>query len=297
MRPLARVSVSLFCLIAISCSMARDIDVQGHRGARARRPENTLAAFDYALKVGVDTIELDLNVTRDGEVVVLHEQFIPTNLCLGPDGQELPPDVPVYSLNLEKIKTFDCGSRKNPDFPDQVVVPGERIPTLDEVFAYVEQSNLPRAKTVRFNIETKIRPDRPDLSPNPEEFVRKVLDIVRKHGMTERTTLQSFDPRTLIVAGKMEPGLRLSFLFAAHGLSPIDVKQFGTTFVSPNVGWITEEKVNLLHAANVGVLPWTANTRPDWERLILMGVDGIITDDPEGLLEFLHERGLRLEQK
>lgn len=168
-------------IVLVSGGLTKGIEVEGHRGARARRPENTLAAFAYALKVGVNTLEMDVGVSKDGEVVVTHESMIPSQLCLGPDGKPAPEGLAIHSLDLVTIKTFDCGSVRHPDYPDQMPVPGEKIPTLREVFELVQNSPHAVAKKVRFNIETKIRPDQPDLAPSPEEFVQAVLKVLREY--------------------------------------------------------------------------------------------------------------------
>lgn len=284
----------VMAIVFISGGLMKGIEVEGHRGARARRPENTLAAFDYALEAGVNTLEMDVNISKDGEAVVIHEAIIPSELCLGPDGQPAPEGLAIHSLDLATIKTFDCGSVKDPNYPDQIPVPGEKIPTLREVFELVKNSSYPIAKKVRFNIETKIRPDQPDLAPSPEEFVSAVLKVVEEYSMVDRTVLQSFDPRTLLAAKEQEPKLALSILLL-HDFPDLvmEAKKLGVNIVSPNKDWITQEKVKMIHAAKMKVIPWTANAPEDWDRLISMGVDGIITDDPERLIQYLQERGLR----
>ena len=134
------------------------IDVHGHRGTRGTRPENTLASFREALRVGVDVLEMDMNVTKDGVVVISHEKSIGPDICLGPGGEKITQPVPIISLTLEELKKYDCGTIRNAKFPDQIPSPGEKIPTLAEVFELVKNSTEPAAAKVRFNIETKIVP-------------------------------------------------------------------------------------------------------------------------------------------
>ncbi len=269
------------------------IEVQGHRGARAVRPENTLAAFDYALEVGVDTLELDLAVTKDRHVVVAHDPHLTAERCLGPDAKRLGAPIAIASLTLEQLKTYDCGSLKNPRFPRQSLAPAQ-IPTLDEVFTHVKKSKHPAAKTVQFNIETKIFPAHPDLTPTPERFAELVVKIVRRHKLVARTIVQSFDHRTLVAVKKLESKLRIAML-QPDGLPPLVpiARALGAEIVSPHHEWIRKQDVDQLHRIGVRVVPWTANDEAAWARLLELGVDGIITDDPAALIAYLKAKGLR----
>src|SRR5260370_34231542 len=139
----------VFSSAAIASTMLSGADkkrilVHGHRGARARRPENTLPAFRYAIEQGVDVLELDVAVTKDGVAVISHDPLLNATICSGPK-----PGIPIHTLTREELNGDDCGAKKNPLFPDQVPVPGTRIPTLNEVF------DLGRGNSVQFNVETK----------------------------------------------------------------------------------------------------------------------------------------------
>lgn len=267
------------------------IDVQGHRGARAILPENTLPAFKYALELGVDTIELDMGVSKDGIVVVSHDQRINTKLCQHQDGRAIKKPGLIHQLTLEQLKSYDCGSKKNSRFPKQTPVPGTQIPTLAEVFELVINSNLAQAKKVRFNIETKSDPDKPGAQPAPDEYARLVLNVVQKYQMQHRVTIQSFDHRTLSAVRKQAPKIELAALFAERQKDWVAAaKQANAEVVSPNHQNIHLRDVAELQAAGFKVIPWTANKKKHWAALVKMGVDGIITDDPEPLLEFLGRR-------
>ena len=143
-------------------------DIEAHRGGRALRPENTLQSFANALSMGVDTLELDMGVTKDGVVVVSHERGLNPDLARGPDGRYLPPPgIPYVKLTLTEVKQYDVGqirpgSAYAARFPDQLAIPGTRIPTLAEVFALVRKSG---DRHVRLNIETKIDPNHPTNRP------------------------------------------------------------------------------------------------------------------------------------
>ena len=270
------------------------VEVQGHRGARHLLPGNTLAGFRYALEVGVDTIELDLALTKDNRFVVIHDLYINGELCLAPGRVRLAEEVAVRDLTLAELKEYDCGALPATDFPLQQSVPGEAIPTLSEVFELLAASKSPAAGAVQLNIELKGVPARTALMPPPEESARMLLEVVKKRGMLDRVIIQSFDHRNLVELKKLEPGLKISALI---GKSLPDLaalaKNLGAEVVSPNWEWITEADVEALHKSGVRVIPWTANTPESWDYLLGIGADGIITDDPKTLIEYLKAKGLR----
>lgn len=289
MSAIKTVAVVLFLLPAASGAAA--IEVHGHRGARARVAENTLPAFEEALRIGVDVLEFDLGVTKDGVVVVSHDQSLGPVACLAPGGKSIEKPVPIRSLTLEEVRAYDCGSVPNPRFPRQRRVPGTKVPTLEEVFSLVERSTHPAARRVGFNIETKIVPGLPDMSPAPEEFSRLVVEVVRRHGFSERTIVQSFDYRTLLAVKAADPRIRTSMLTSDNLMDMVGVARGAKAdILSPYYPWITRETVDALHRAGVRVAPWTVNEPEAWEALLGYGVDAIITDDPEALIAYLKTR-------
>ena len=277
-----------------SSTPPRTIEVQGHRGARALRPENTLPGFAYALDGGVDVLELDLVVTKDDELVVMHDLELNPILCTGPDGAPAPVGFKVRQHPRRMLRAFDCGRRRNPRFPRQRPVPQTHIPTLDEVFELVARSKAPAAAKVRFNIEAKRLPGRTDLAPSPTRFAALIVKAIEARGLVERCILQSFDHRVLVAAKRLAPRLRTSALIGETRPDLVAVaRAAGAELVSPNHEWITAEDVSALHAAGIGVVPWTANSETAWARLVELGVDGVITDDPAALIAYLRRRGLR----
>ncbi len=280
-----------FVFMISSLGYAKLLEVQGHRGARWVRPENTLPAFEYAIQVGVDTLELDMLITKDGQVVVHHDPVLNPDICLDPQGKKISDKISIRSLTLKELKSYDCGSLVNPRFPQQVIQPKTSIHTLNEVFEFVEKSKLPAAKRVLFNIETKSDEGHPEYSPSPEEFVKLVLAIVKKHKLMDRVTLESFDYRTLKVARKLEPKLPLSLLIEYRpkeaGALVNLMKENQAQILSPNYEWLTAQDVMDIHKIGGRVIPWTPNTKKDWQSLIEKGVDGLITDNPKELLEVL----------
>jgi glycerophosphoryl diester phosphodiesterase len=268
--------------------------VHGHRGCRAVMPENTLAAFDEALRLGVDVIETDMQVTKDDVLVISHDQSVSPEICLGPDGRRLAGPVAIRSLTSAELRRYDCGSLPNPRFPRQQARPGERIPTLDEVFGLVQGSEHPGAKAVQFNMETKIVPGKPGMSAEPERFAALVAEAVRGHGLEARVIVQSFDQRTLLALKKLAPKIRTSLLTSDNYLDfAAAARSAKADFVSPDQDWILPEDVKALHRRGVKVAPWTVNEPKGWQRMLDLGVDAVITDDPEGFIAFLKAKGLR----
>ena len=306
-------------IAAFASSEAQAFDLQAHRGGRGLAPENTLAAFSKALNLGVTTLELDTVMTADGVVVISHDAVLNPNLTRGPDGAWLAaPGPAIRTLTLAQLKQFDVG-RLQPGTryalaqPEQQAVDGERIPTLDELFTLVEQ----RADTqVRFNIETKISPLQPDWTPEPQAFVEALLAVIRRHGMEQRVTLQSFDWRTLKVAQQLAPyvprvhlssqqsagnnvadprwtdGLRL----ADHGSVPRLVKAAGGTVWSPHFGDVTAESVKEAQMLGLPVVVWTVNEPAQIEAMLALGVDGIISDRPDRVRVAMAARGMVLPE-
>ncbi|HTJ64933.1 MAG TPA: glycerophosphodiester phosphodiesterase [Alphaproteobacteria bacterium] len=298
----------------------RPFDIEAHRGGRALRPENTLQSFANALAIGVDTLELDMGVTKDGVVVVSHDRHLSPDLARDAHGNYVQPGIPFVTLTLKEVQSYDVGQmRPGSDyakgFPDQRSVPGARIPTLSEVFALVRRSGN---KQVRLNIETKLSPDQPDDAPDPERFVAIVLDLLRKEGFTDRVTIQSFDWRTLQLAQKQAPSIPTSYLTMQSGVFsnvfldkpshwtagfdpmryqgslPKAIKAAGGAIWSPFYKDVTPALVQEAHGLGLKVLPWTVNDARTMGDLIDMGADGIISDHPDLLRQVAGEKGVVL---
>ncbi|MGO8910217.1 MAG: glycerophosphodiester phosphodiesterase [Bradyrhizobium sp.] len=296
-------------------------DIEAHRGGRALFPENTLASFANALSLGVDTLELDIGVTRDGAIVVSHERGLNPDLARRPDGNYIsPPGIPFVQLSLEEVKQYDVGqirpgSKYAAQFPDQHAVPGTKIPTLRQVFDLVRRSGNSH---VRFNIETKIDPNHPEESPEPERFVTLLLDLVRAEKFSDRVMVQSFDWRTLQLVQKLAPAIPTVYLTvqagtaptvfpdkatawtagfdpAEHGHSiPRTIRDAGGAIWSPYSGDVTPALIAESHALGLQVVVWTVNKPAEMARLIEIGVDGIISDHPDLLRQVAGEKGIAL---
>ena len=296
-------------------------DIEAHRGGRALFPENTLVSFANALSMGVDTLELDIGVTRDGAIVISHERRLNPDLARGPDGNYVaPPGTLFVQLRLDEVKQFDVGqirptSAYAAQFPEQQAVPGTRIPTLKELIDLVRRSG---DRHVRLNIETKIDPNHPDESPEPARFVALLLDLLRAEKFEDRVMVQSFDWRTLQLVQRLAPEIPTVYLTvqagkeptvsldnatvwsagfnpAEHGRSlPRTIKAAGGAIWSPYFGDLTPELLSESHAIGLKVVVWTVNKPADMARLIAMGVDGIISDHPDLLRKVAGEKGIKL---
>jgi glycerophosphoryl diester phosphodiesterase len=293
-------------------------DIEAHRGGRALRPENTLPAFANALSMGVSTLELDMAITKDGVVVVSHDRGLNPDLARAPDGHYIVTGIPYIELTLAQVKAYDVGvirpgSAYAAQFPGQLAVPGTRIPTLSEVFALVRSSGDRR---VRLNIETKIDPNRPHESLDPEHFVAAVLALLRREHFSNRVTIQSFDWRALLLVQKLAPKIATVYLTRQTGSDPtvyIDqasawtagydplnyggsvahaVRAAGGKLWSPYYRDIDARTIAEAHELGIAVIVWTVNDAPEMARLIDMGVDGIISDRPDVLRTVAAEKGI-----
>src|ERR1700689_3394089 len=319
----------VFCSFVSGAAMAFDkmafdkmaFDIEAHRGGRALFPENTLASFANALTMGVTTLELDIGVTRDGAIVVSHERGLNPALARSADGVYVaPPGTPFVQLSLAEVKTYDVGqirpgSAYATQFPDQHAVPGTRIPTLSEVLALVRKSG---DSHVRLNIETKIDPNHPEQSPDPQRFVALLLDLLEAEKFSDRVTIQSFDWRTLQLVQKLAPAIPTVYLTQqagpgatvfpdkasiwTAGFNPIDhggslprtIKAAGGTVWSPYFGDVNPALISEAHGLGLLVVVWTVNKPADMARMIKIGVDGIISDRPDLLRQGAGGAGITL---
>jgi len=296
-------------------------DIEAHRGGRALFPENTLLAFANALTMGVTTLELDVGVTKDGAIVVSHERGLNPDLARDAAGVYIaPPGIPFVQLSLADVKTYDVGqirpgSAYAGQFPDQRAVPGTRIPALNEVLALVRKSG---DNHVRLNIETKIDPNHPEQSPEPQRFVSLLLDLLQAEKFSDRVTIQSFDWRTLQLVQKLAPtiptvyltqqtgsGATISLDKASEwtaGFNPADygkslprtIQAAGGAIWSPYFGDVDAELIAESHGLGLSVVVWTVNKPADMARMIEIGVDGIISDRPDLLRQLVGEKAVTL---
>jgi glycerophosphoryl diester phosphodiesterase len=278
---------------------AQAFDLQGHRGARGVAPENTLPGFAAALTLGVATLELDTGVTRDGVVVIHHDRRLNPDITRGPDGRWIDAPGPLLrELAFRKLRRYDVGrlrpgSEYAARFPEQTPADGARIPRLAELFALVRKSGN---EHVRFNIETKISPAAPDETLPPGAFAQALITEIRAAGMAGRTTVQSFDWRTLQAVEREAPEIATVYLTGRRrgGSQPQAVHAAGGRTWSPSYETLDSAALIEARALGLKVVPWTVNEPGFIERFLDLGVDGIITDYPERVRAELARRGMPL---
>lgn len=278
--------------MALLSSSGHAFDLQGHRGARGHWPENTLPGFERALALGVDTLELDVGVTRDGVVVIHHDRRLNPDVARGPDGHWVTAPAPtIFSLTYAELARYDVGrirpgSEYAQRFPHQEPVDGARIPRLADL--------LSLAKNVRFNIETKLVPEAPDETLPPEPFARAVIAELRKAGAAGRATVQSFDFRTLAVVQREAPEIQTAYLTSGKKgeAVPRAVHQAKGAIWSPDFRDLDAPSRAVARGLGLKVVPWTVNEPADIARALEMDVDGIISDYPDRVRAELERRGM-----
>jgi glycerophosphoryl diester phosphodiesterase len=282
-------------------------DLQGHRGARGLAPENTLPSFQKALDLGVNTLECDMAITRDGVVVIHHDLWLNPDTTRGPDGQWLTERGPaISSLTYAELQRYDVGRLKPgteyaKGFPEQQAVDGTRVPRLADLFELVRRSGN---TAVGFDCETKISPLEAAATLAPDEFVRRVVAEIRAAGMQPRTMIQSFDWRTLLLVQKTAPEIATMYLSSPRTLAraadggpspwlagfdldrykgsvPQAVAAAGGTIWAPNQTFLTPALRAEARALGIRVIPWTVNEPTMIDKLLDMQVDGIISDRPD----------------
>jgi glycerophosphoryl diester phosphodiesterase len=292
--------VRLLAALALAPALAAQaFDLQGHRGARGVAPENTLPGFAAALALGVATLELDAGVTRDGVVVIHHDRRLNPDIARGPDGRWIEAPGPLLrDIDFRDLQRYDVGrlrpgSEYAARFPDQSPADGVRIPRLAELFALVRKAGN---EHVRFNIETKISPAEPADTLPPEAFARALIAEIRAAGMAARSSVQSFDWRTLHAVEREAPEIATVYLTGRRrgDSQPQAVHAAGGRIWSPDYAELDSAALIEARALGLKVVPWTVNEPGYIERLIDLGVDGIITDYPERVRAELARRGMPL---
>ncbi|MFG2001081.1 glycerophosphodiester phosphodiesterase family protein [Spirillospora sp. NPDC048911] len=336
------VAAAVGCALAVGtvqpawAGQRRSFDLQAHRGGLGLMVESTLPTFANALKLGVSTLELDVQITEDGQAVVTHDRRINPRKCKDTApaiaGDPEFPYVGKYinTLTLKQVRTMDCGSQTLPEFPGQRAVPGAKMPLLREVFGLVHRY---RAYGVKLNVETKVEAGAPSETAPREQFVRVTAREVRRAGLLRQVTIQSFDWGALMRMRQVERRLPLvaltNFDFLQVGqpgrspwLGGIDIddfggdplkaiKTFGAAAFSPVHGfpqngkvtdpdyrpYVTKTMVDQAHRMRIKVIPWTVDDPATMNKLIDDGVDGIITDYPDRLRVLMAERGFKLPRR
>ncbi|RPA79274.1 glycerophosphoryl diester phosphodiesterase [Ascobolus immersus RN42] len=299
----------------------RKLEVQAHRGGLGIRPESTLWAFAYSMEIGVDVLEMDMVFTKDGVPVVWHEHSILEAKCLDTAPGAKYVGQLIANLTLAQVKTLDCGSKLLPAYPQSKRIPGAKIPTLEEVLDLVDCYG---DRKVKINLETKLDPLEPAETLPVEKYINDIVPILIRRKFDKRTTIQSFDWRTIIAIKKKWPHMQTVALLddttiteddgRGRGYYPwlggIDLKKdfkgdyiaaaksIGASVLSPIHGitsatsvnnpaykpFVTKRLVDKTHKNKMELIPWTVDDESTIEKLILDGVDAIISNYPERVI-------------
>lgn len=296
-----RAWASLVLIIALgSCTLKSEtdktlIDVQGHRGARGLMPENTIPSFIKALELGVNTLELDLAVSKDMQLIVSHDPFMHHEISLDQDGQTITKQEEaqhkIYEMTYEQIKRYDVGSKFVPRFPSQEKMKVSKPSLLDVVIAVKNYEKQNKAGGTLYNIEIKSLPERDDIyHPTPEVFSDLVYDFIQQHMEPKQVNIQSFDFRVLQYFRTKYPEIKLAVLIENEW--PIDTNLGALGFVpeiySCHHALLDSSKVKYLHSLNIKVIPWTVNKKTDISQMISWGIDGIISDYPDRVIQIVN---------
>lgn len=261
---------------------------EAHRGGRGLMPENTIIAMKNAMNFpAVTTLEMDTHITKDGQVVVTHDDYLSYKFMLTPDGKEISSKdnkkYNIFKMDYNELKAFDLGSKTYADFPQQKKVK-TYLPLLSELIDSVQLEIKAKGKKQYFyNIETKCSEKGDGITnPTPAVFVKKLMDVVLSKKIEKFVVIQSFDVRTLQIIHKEYPNIKTSYLVSNKKSYEENMKILGFTpfILSPNFNMVNQELMKKAHADGVKVVTWTPNTAEDIAKMRALNVDGIITDYP-----------------
>lgn len=307
-------------------------DLEAHRGGRDVRPENTLYSYAYAIELGATSIECDMQLTKDGQIVMSHNPISNSDITRDKNGNYIENNkYDIRLMTVDELKKFDvgvmdqnCGEYYDLHGKTQFTYDA-KIPTLEELMQLIQSYG---DKNIVLNIETKSYPDPASAgyknNADPKKFVEVFNNIVKKYDMEDRVVLQSFDWQTLIEMKKLNPNISTSALWQEQPswgrdseslrryekkkspwLGGLDIKDYqgnpvkaahaiGADIISPYYTEISKQDVDEAHSLGMKVVPWTVNNEKDMTMLLDMGVDGIISDKPWLLKQVLEKRNIKL---
>lgn len=307
-------------------------DLEAHHGGRDVRPENTLYSYAYAIELGATSIECDMQLTKDGQIVMSHNPILNSDITRDENGNYIENNkYDIRLMTVDELKKFDVGIM-DPNCGEYYDLHGKtqftydaKIPTLEELMQLIQSYG---DKNIVLNIETKSYPDPVSAgyknNADPKKFVEVFNNIVKKYDMEDRVVLQSFDWQTLIEMKKLNPNISTSALWQEQPswgrdseslrryekkkspwLGGLDIKDYqgnpvkaahaiGADIISPYYTEISKQDVDEAHSLGMKVVPWTVNNEKDMNMLLDMGVDGIISDKPWLLKQVLEKRNIKL---
>lgn len=263
-------------------------DKQGHRGSRGLMPENTIPAMLRAIDEGVTTLELDVVISKDSQVVVSHDPFFHQNITTTPAGKSLTKKEAanhlLFTMNYDSIRKYDVGLKPHPDFQQQQKIAVHK-PLLKDLVIAAEKYAAEKNNPVHYNIEIKSKAEGDGIThPAIPAFAELVIKTLQDLGTINKTVIQSFDIRPLQYLHQKYPDVQTSLLILGTDKRTLDEQLnelgFVPTYYSPHYSLVTSELLKQCHQKNIRVIPWTVNTKKEIEQLKALGADGIITDYP-----------------
>ena len=270
--------LALFQLATMTAQTTKT-PIYGHRGCRGNFPENTIIAFQEAIKMGADGIELDVVVNVEKQLVVSHEPYFKKEFCLTPNKKpiENEKEYNIYKMTQSEISWFDCGSIGNPKFPDQKKMPAYK-PLLSDFFKEVDLKD----KVLLFEIKSE-KEEYGISQPHPKEFVDLILAETKDFKQQENLIFMCFDAEILEELHRRNVPNKMVYLTykpksAKQLLKEISFKPFALGMFYATA---SKAAINYAHSHDVKVFTWTVNEVKTGAKLIKRGVDGLITDYPK----------------
>lgn len=299
--------------------MHKSFTLYGHRGARGLVPENSIPGYEKAIKLGVDFVDMDVGMTKDKVMVVQHDLTLDPHITRDKNGAWITQATPINQITLEEVQQYDVG-RIHPDskyfnyFPKQQPIDGTHIPTLKQAIQYVKSQG---GDKIKFQIEIKHDPVHPENCYSPREMAQTLADIIHEENITDRTEVQAFNWQCLYELQQIDPHIATAYLTSAKSekqmqnpdpkiagvwtggklLKDYDnslakmIKALGGTLWDPQDVEMTPQKVMEAHEQGLRVVTWSSPSTSGkdidlalTEKVIDMGVDGVITDRPDEVL-------------
>ena len=273
----------IFLLLLFLSLKVSAFDWQGHRGARGLYPENTIEAMRVALKYPITTLEFDVIVSKDHQVLLSHEPWLGEEACLSLESKEVKEkEINLYQLKYEDIKKFDCGSKPHPRFVVQKKIKATK-PLLSEVLTQIESEYGTRKITYNIEIKSTVQDEKEGFQPSVPVFTDLVVTAIKAHLPEERFFIQSFDFRVLKYLHQKYPKIRTVALIEEDMPQQNVLKSLGftPTVFSPYFKFLNKTNIAQWQKLGVKVIPWTVNELSDLKHVKALGVDGIITDYPD----------------
>ena len=276
-----KITLTLLALFQLAVMTAQTIKtpIYGHRGCRGNFPENTIIAFQEALKMGVDGIELDVVVNGEKQLVVSHEPYFKKEFCLNAERKPIEDEkvYNIFKMKQSEISWFDCGSIGNPKFPEQKKIAAYK-PLLSDFFKEVDLKD----KVLLFEIKSE-KEEYGISQPHPKEFVDLILAETKDFKQQENLIFMCFDPEILEELHRRKVPNKLVYLTYKPMSAKQLLKEISFKPYALGMFYATASKaaINYAHAQDVKVFTWTVNEAKTGEKLIKRGVDGLITDYPK----------------